>query len=137
MLNEFRKSIWMLLPDGTKKEAQVVGSEEDDGIAVLCISYADAKVSQSSSRGFFDALKKIRLILETEGVLPLCFGASEDVYPSPMQESMGMAMQAYRNQFGRQALSADIVDIFDSDDRMRPATVNAQEKFHLQWLESL
>jgi len=54
----------------------------------------------------------MRVELDREEILLECFGASEDVFPSPMQESMGSTLKAYRTRMGQQALTSDIVDIF-------------------------
>ena len=103
----------------------------------VTLKYAERVVSDESDIGFFDALRKLRLFLEQDECLPWCFGASEDVYPSPMQESMGPAILAYRTQLGQQASSEDIVNIFDADASVKPATVEQQRLFHQKWLQSL
>jgi hypothetical protein len=88
----------------------------------------------TSPDGYFDALKELRIELEQIGILLVCFGASKDVYPSPMQVSMGPAELAYRTRLGEQTEREDIVNIFDYEESVRPATVEQQEKFHQEWL---
>lgn len=140
-MEQFRKNIPLLYSNGLIELTEVVGFEEElengDSVARLTLSIPDCTLNESSERGFFDALRRIRLILEKRNILVCCFGGSENVYPSPMQESMGLALLAYRNQHGRQALSADIVNIFDTDDSIKPTTVKDQEDFHRRWLSSL
>src|SRR4029079_8637384 len=94
------------LPAVVEAEDKLIGSKE---VFKITLKYAQHLVCEESDQGFFDALRKVRLLLEQEGVLLCCFGASEDVYPSPMQEDMGPALLAYRTHLGRQALSKDIV----------------------------
>ena len=50
---------------------------------------------------FFEAFCRIRLELEQEHLLPLCYGASLDVYPSGMSRSMGAGLKAYRMKLQR------------------------------------
>lgn len=87
--------------------------------------------------GYFRALCAIREQLEVEGSLLECFGASKDVYPSPMIESMGYGEKAYKLTLGRAALKSDLVGIFESGEDVAPATVEEQREFYEQWLESL
>jgi len=136
----FYRSIMLRRVDGSTVSADIEGVEDDstvESVARLTLRFSDRVVEASSERGFFDALRIVRVTLEKEGILLCCFGGGENVYPSPMQESMGFARLAYRNELGRQASSSDIVDIFDTDDSVRPATVEQQEDFHKRWLSSL
>ncbi|MEH7304129.1 hypothetical protein [Neobacillus drentensis] len=48
----------------------------------------------------------------------ICNGAALNVYPSPMALSMGSGRLAYKLNFGKQAISEDLVDIFDCDDTL-------------------
>lgn len=91
----------------------------------------------TSREGFFDALRNVRKDLEKDGMLLCCFGASENVYPSGMQLSMGSAILAYKNTLGQPALRKDIVNIFDTDDSVKPSTVEQQKMFHERWGQSL
>jgi hypothetical protein len=82
------------------------------------------------------SLKNLLRVLETDGILLHCFGASEDVYPSGMQVSAG-GKKAYRMRLGAPTRRQDVVDIFASDDSVRPSTVEKQERFRERWLASL
>jgi len=86
---------------------------------------------------FFEALKQLRLELEKTDALLHCFGASENVYPSGMQGSMGPAVLAYKMRIGSPALRQDIVNIFEADETVVPSTVEQQERFHRRWIDSL
>ena len=86
---------------------------------------------------FFRAMIKIRANLELENKYLICYGASEDVYPSGMSVSMGTGRLAYRCKLGMPALRTDIVDIFNTDDYCVPATIQVQKRFNEKWLKSI
>lgn len=86
---------------------------------------------------FFDAMVAIRKQLEPEGLKLACYGASRNVYPSPMSRGMGTGDRAYRLTAGKPAAMRDLVDIFDSDADVIPATVEEQEGAYREWLGSL
>lgn len=86
---------------------------------------------------FFDALVDIRKVLEGRGLRPKCFGACQDVYPSPMIRSMGSGEKAYRLKLCCQAKTEDLIPIFAFDPEIIPASVGEQEEFYRKWLKSL
>ncbi len=90
-----------------------------------------------SERGYFRALCNIRTQLEVQKVQIECYGSSKNVYPSPMLESMGCGERAYRLAFGKHAMSADLVNIFDTGPDVVAATVREQREFYESWLQSL
>jgi hypothetical protein len=127
------------LSDGTARAFDLSLEERiegDESIYSICIE-PDGKMMGLSPEGYFSALKNLRIELEKIGILLVCFGASENVYPSAMQLSMGPAELAYRTRLGEQARREDIVNIFDSDESVSPATVEQQEKYNQEWLQSL
>ena len=109
--------------------------EGDDGCELSC-SYR-GKVILVEADDYFDALCEIRQRLASEGLIPFCYGASLNVYPSGMSRSMGGGLKAYRLTSGRQALMADIVEIFAEGPDIIPASVELQKKFFEEWLRSL
>jgi hypothetical protein len=129
-------------PNGSEQSCSIVGREcvlddGNDGIQVTA-KLQDSKVVEAcSGKGFFDAIRHIRKTLEQEGIMLWCFASDEAVYPSPMQEAMGLNTLAYRNKLGQQARTADIVDIFRWDDSITVVSVDQQDAFHRRWLESL
>lgn len=86
---------------------------------------------------YFAALCAIRVELETMGILVNCYGASRNVYPSPMMRSMGSGDKAYKLHMGQPAKQENIVSIFDTGPDVRPTTVSDQEDYYKQWLNSL
>lgn len=86
---------------------------------------------------YFDALIAVRKPLEEQGYLIGVYGASRNVWPSPMSRSMGGGIKAYKMELGRQALSQDLVNIFDSGADLIPATIAEQEQYKEDWFSSL
>lgn len=86
---------------------------------------------------YFAALGDIRTALEPHGLMPYCFGASVDVYPSGMIRSMGYGLRAYRLRMGHQARKADLVPILGAADGLPIGSVAAQEAYFDRWLASL
>jgi len=140
VVDQFSRIVSLILADGSKSPLKLdVEESVDNGKMQYTITGSDESrtVIGTSEQGFFDALRKLRLVLERDKILLFCFGASENVYPSGMQVSMGSCDLAYRTQIGKQALREDIVSIFDADDSLRPSTVEQQELFHTRWIASL
>jgi hypothetical protein len=85
----------------------------------------------------FEAFCRVREELESRGWLPLCYGASRNVYPSGMCRDMGGGTVAYKLIMGQLARLEDLVEIFDTGPDVEPATVNEQYKYWRTWLASL
>ena len=140
MTERLQREVGILCKEGVRLTGTILAEEIEDGLRSRCfvqIEYDRKIVRGESDSEFFDALCNARLFLEREGAVLCCNGASEDVYPSGMQLSMGPAILAYRTTLGQRALLKDIVNIFDSDEANRPATVDQQAQFHRRWLGSL
>ena len=86
---------------------------------------------------YFEALTMLRKKFEPEGLLIVCNGSVENVYPSAMARSMGGGLKAYRLTMGTPAKTADLVSIFDATLNSPPASVEQQEAFYQTWLLSL
>lgn len=90
-----------------------------------------------SEWNYFHALCQIRRQLEEAGWRPVCYGSGRNVYPSGMCCDMGQGLQAYRLKLGRHAILEDLVPIFDSGPDVLPVSVEEQERFREDWLQSL
>ena len=112
-------------------ELQEIG----DNCRVIC-TYR-GKVIASEASDFFDALCDIRLQLSPEHLIPFCYGASLNVYPSPMARDMGGALKAYRLQMGKPAKTVDLVNIFTAGPDLIPASVDLQKQYYADWISSL
>jgi hypothetical protein len=140
VVDQVSRIVPLILADGSKSPLKLdVEESVDNGKMQYTITGSDESktVIGTSEQRLFDALRKLRLVLERDQILLCCFGASENVYPSGMQVSMGSCNLAYRTQIGKQALRTDIVSIFDADDSLRPSTVEQQELLHKSWIASL
>lgn len=112
-------------------------SPENSDEMKLRLEYSEVVIERSSDVSYFRALASIRGELERSNVAIECYGASENVYPSPMIESMGNGEKAYRLTMTRPARDVDIVSIFESGPDLIPSTVAQQRHFYDQWISSL
>ncbi len=103
----------------------------------VVVEYA-ASQFECVADNYFDALVCIRRQLEPQGARVRCYGSAVNVYPSPMGLSMGHGRKAYSLTLGRRALKDDLVDIFArTPDDVKLGTVDEQESFYDEWLQSL
>lgn len=102
----------------------------------LTLSFAGHSY-KSHAPTYFEAMNKIRLILEKDNIYPICYGACENIYPSGTTISTATGRTAYRCTPGRLALNKDIVDIFGTDSFCIPVAVQTQRQFNLKWRESI
>lgn len=110
-------------------------ANEDEVLLVL--EFGDRRVEASTEEGFFDAQCAIRRDLEKEGLLINCYGGSRTVFPSPMSRSMGYGEKAYLLKMGQQAKASNLVSIFESSPDVEPATLEQQQAYYNEWLQSL
>jgi hypothetical protein len=94
-------------------------------------------IMESTASDYFQALCIVRERLFQDGLIPFCYGASLNVYPSGMARDMGQGLKAYKTTFGTPARSADLVGIFGEGADVIPASVEAQEKHFRDWIASL
>jgi hypothetical protein len=106
----------------------------DEQDMVLIEIMIDGQKINAKSESFFNALLELRKELEKRSIQIMCNGAAENVYPSPMQLSMGVGRIAYKQYLGQQARKSDIVDIFDCDNSLNFVSIEAQLRFHNDWL---
>ena len=115
--------------------AEFVENEHDDLCALIC-RYRGKEI-EAQAEDFFEALCEVRLKLEVEGLIPFCYGASLNVYPSAMSRQMSLGKAAYRMTLGKQALRSDMVQLFAEGPDVIPAPVARQREFFQSWLQSL
>jgi hypothetical protein len=95
----------------------------------------DGEAFTAEARDFFDAFQGVRRWLNKRGLIPFCYGASLNVWPSGMSRDMGLGLKAYKTQVGVPA--TELVRIFEDGPDVIPANVEAQEQFHNDWINSL
>ena len=124
----------------------LIGGEDDetasatcaprDGQCHLTFRYRGRALEESAT-DYFEALCRIRGRLEEEKLIPFCYGASLNVYPSGMCRDMSAGMKAYRLTIGKHASpKSDLVGIFEEGPDVIPATVARQKEFFDEWLKS-
>jgi hypothetical protein len=106
--------------------------DERDHCRLRC-AYRD-KALEASATDFFQALCDVRGLLAKDGLIPFCYGASLNVYPSGMARDMGQGLKAYKLAVGRHARIDDLVEIFAEGPDVIPASVALQERFYRDWL---
>jgi len=122
----------LLIGAGDDERAVVTEHELDDACKLTC-TYR-GKTIEAEATDFFEALCRIRRQLEPEGIIPFCYGASLNVYPSGMARDMGRGLKAYRLTRGVNPRMTDLVEIFEAGPDVVPASVDAQEAFWREWL---
>jgi hypothetical protein len=121
---------------GEDDETATLTTEDRDEVCHITFRYRD-RIIEASAEDYFDAFCQIRLQLEPERLIPFCYGASLNVFPSGMSRSMGSGLEAYRLTKGSQALTKDLVGIFDSGPDVIPASVANQKEHFNDWIQSL
>ena len=94
------------------------------------------KAVESTATDFFQSLCNVRDLLAEDGLIPFCYGASLNVYPSGMARDMGQGLKAYKLAMGRHAKREDLVEIFAEGPDVIPASIALQEQFWRDWLAS-
>jgi len=121
---------------GADEEAGLLNLQERDDDFWLGFTYR-SKTIEACADDFFEAFCQIRLVLEKEHLIPFCYGASLNVYPSGMARNMGGGLKAYKLNKGRHAKMEDLVYIFSEGPDVVPSQVSRQKEFFEEWLNSL
>lgn len=120
---------------GLKKEA-IIELVEDNDIVGIKFSL-DRFVIEKKGENYFETLIELRKNLEIMDIKLLCKGCCRNVYPSGMMLSMGVGRKAYTLDYGKQAKTSSLVDIFDSCSIEEYATIDQQKDFFENWLKSI
>jgi hypothetical protein len=120
---------------GSEDESCSFVTEQDGENCVVTCTYRD-KTIEAFANDFFDALCGIRLQLESERLIPFCYGASLNVYPSGMARQMSSGKSAYKLEIGRHATKDSLVQIFAEGADVIPAFVARQKEYFDEWLQS-
>jgi hypothetical protein len=126
-------TIHLLIIGGEDDETAVLTTEPRDGRCHITFRFRD-RVIEASATDYFKAFSQIRLQLEPDGLIPFCYGASLDIFPSGMGRDMGSGLVAYRITIGR--TPDTLVRIFDTGPDVIPASVANQKQHFDDWLNS-
>lgn len=122
--------------DGFYLMSTVVATETDNDDCRIAMISDDLRL-EASAGDYFEAFCKIRIELWKNQLLPDCYGAHLRAFPSGMSRSMGGGLKLYRLTLGKQALTKDMVHLFDTGKDVIPATVEDQRRFFDDWILSL
>lgn len=129
-----RMSMPMIGPD--EDESGILRAEAVGDHARVVIEMRDREFAGTST-DYFDAFCLARIELWRLQMIPYCYGASLQVYPSGMCRDMGSGLKAYKLTMGRKPERADLVDIFGFGHDIIPASVERQREFYADWVKSL
>jgi hypothetical protein len=124
----------LFLIGGEDDETAKLSAFRKDGLCHIQFRYR-GNLLEAASSDYFEAFSEIRVQLEKERLIPFCYGASLDVFPSGMGRNMGAGLKAYRLKVGKQA--EQLVHIFDDGPDVIPSFVAKQKEFFQDWLKSL
>jgi hypothetical protein len=122
----------------------VGGADDEYGTLSTCAGERQCRVEfmyrgkslEAEAFDFFEAFCKIRIELEQERLLPFCYGASLNVYPSGMCRSADSGLKAYRMKMQQHLDISDLVEIFSQGPDVVPALVSRQFEFFEKWLRT-
>jgi hypothetical protein len=84
----------------------------------------------------FEAFCRVREQLEEQGLRPLCYGASRQVFPSGMDRDMCVGLVACKHVPGDRMTPMESVAIFDTGPDVYPVTV-AEQQTHVEQIDRL
>ena len=119
---------------GSDGETATVVTDHRDDSCLITLSYRGRSI-EASAHDYFEAFCQIRLELEKERLIPFCYGASLDVYPSGMCRDMGAGMAAYRLTPGKHTKRSDLIGIFEDGPDVTPCYVSVQRAYYNDWLK--
>ena len=125
----------IFLIGGAENEAGMLSMDPDSERCHMVFTYRTRRI-EAEATDYFEAFCKARLQLEGEGLIPHCYGASLNVYPSGMGRDMGAGLKAYKMTVGYHVRRQDLVDIFASGPDVIPASVLRQREFFEEWLKT-
>lgn len=123
----------LFLIGGQDDESATFIETEIGGSCNLTCNYRGKQI-KASAEDFFEALRIIRL--ELEGLIPFCYGASLNVFPSGMARSMATGKVAYKMQPGKHASKSDLKNIFSEGPDVIPASIAQQQEYFSDWASS-
>src|SRR6185295_18354608 len=101
----------IFLIGGEDEEFATLSTTDDEDRCCIRLACPGRTIDAEAS-DYFEALCQIRLSLEKDGLIPFCYGASLNVYPSGMARDMGAGLKAYKLTIGKHARMQDLVEIF-------------------------
>lgn len=127
------KRIDVKTADGYTVAALVRFRESDPDCWLQLVAAGIAETATGTD--YFASFAEIRRRLAKSDLLPQCYGASRNVWPSGMARDMGEGLAAYKLTMGRPA--EERVHIFASGPDIDPVDPEEQRAFARAWFRSL
>lgn len=125
--------ISLRMADGSTATGALTRKEKDRAcwLRLVC----DGIDESSTGTDYFESFVQIRRRLAQRGILPLCYAASRNVWPSGMARDMADGLAAYKLRMGFPG--SETVHIFDRGPDIDPVTPDVQKAYSEAWLKSL
>lgn len=127
------KPLDIRMADGSTLAATVRFKESDRDCWLQLVAAGIDEAATGTD--YFESFATIRRRLAKRNLLPQCYGASRNVWPSGMARDMGQGLAAYKLAMGRPA--EERVHIFASGPDIDPVGPEEQHAFALAWSRSL
>jgi len=122
-----KRKIQIVDSKGSKSEAIISGYlDTTTRECHIQLSYGEVQL-QGLGMNFFEAFCRVREQLQNSGLLPICYGACRNVWPSGMLADMCLGI--FANVLEDRSKPAGEVDIFDSGSEMDLVSVEEQKAF--------
>jgi hypothetical protein len=116
---------------------RLVLTEDEQRRLVLSLSDGSGRTWTAAAFDAFDALMKLRLEAEPDGVQICCNGARRNAWSSGMQRDMGAGFSTYLLRLGSPGERPESVATLAPAPAAEVATVEEQRAFHEEWLGEL
>ena len=127
------EQIFLRIADGTTSPAIIKRKENDPTCWLQLIGVG---INESStSTDYFESFTIIRKRLAKRSILPICYGASRNIWPSGMARDMTEGLAAYKLRMG--SPGEEMVHIFDRGPDVDAVAPEEQKAFSEAWLKSL
>jgi hypothetical protein len=126
-----------VIQGGKASAWQLVLTKDEQGRLVLSLSDGSGRTWTAAAFDAFDALMKLRLEAEADGVQICCNGARRNAWSSGMQSDMGVGFSTYLLRLGEHGERPESVPTLAPAPAADVATVEEQLAFHEEWLGEL
>ncbi len=119
----------------SESKAQIVlDFNKENGLYRMQFKLADSVLEEEGS-DYFNMFCTIRRSLEKIRVMPICYAASLNVYPSQKLIDEELGLLAYRLTPQQPPTLDDVLFIFDTGPDVIPSTVEKQGAYWNEWLK--
>lgn len=116
---------------------QLAVAQDEQRRVALSLSDGSGRTWAATGSDAFDALMKLRLEAEPDGIQICCNGARRNAWSSGMQRDMGLGFSTYLLRLGEHGQRPETVRTLDTAPAAEVASVDEQLAFHEQWLAEL